>query len=302
MADMPLVIDGPDRVTDVVLHAMSQAPDPRLRQIMDSLVHHLHGFARDVKLTEQEWEVGIEWVTGLGKQTTDTHNETILASDILGLSTLVVLLNNRLGNSTETGAALLGPFWRMHSPETVNGGSLIRSPTPGALVFVQAKVIDPSGKPLAGVEVDVWQASSVGMYENQDPGQADMNLRGKFHTDAEGRFWFQSIKPAGYPIPIDGPVGRLLAAQRRHNFRPAHFHFLLYQEGFKTLVTQIFVADDPKIDSDVVFGVTEPLIGNFVLHQNEPAPDPAVTGDWYSLDATFVMEPGEAKLPHPPIQ
>jgi catechol 1,2-dioxygenase len=140
------------------------------------------------------------------------------------------------------------------------------------------------------------------MYENQDENQADMNLRGKFHTDGDGRFKLRTVLPAGYPIPIDGPVGQLLKAQGRHNYRPAHMHFLIYKPGFKTLITQIFVKGDQYLDNDVVFGVTPPLIGDYELHGNGgPAPAPDVNGEWYSLDARFVMEPGEATLPRPPI-
>jgi catechol 1,2-dioxygenase len=171
-------------------------------------------------------------------------------------------------------------------------------------MFVDVNVRDPSGKPVSNAEVDVWHASTEGMYENQAEDQADMNLRGKFHTDADGKFKFRSVVPAGYPVPVDGPVGRLLRAQNRHRFRPAHLHFLLYKPGFKTLISQIFVKGDQYLDSDVVFGVTPPLIGDYKLHSKdngEPAPAPDVNGDWYTLDAEFVMEPGEAKLPHPPI-
>ena len=154
-------------------------------------------------------------------------------SGSLGVSTLVCLLNNGNNGATETTANLLGPFWRLDSPRTENGGSIVRSPTPGPELFVNAWVKDRDGKPVAGAEVDIWQSSTEGLYENQDPTQADMNLRGKFTTDAEGHFSFRSIKPAGYPIPINGPVGDLLKAQGRHNMRPAHLHFLIYKHGLQ---------------------------------------------------------------------
>ena len=158
----------------------------------------------------------------------------------------------------------------MHSPPTENGGSIVRSPTPGEAMFVNAQFVDKAGKPIAGAEVDIWHSSTEGFYENQDPVQADMNLRGKFITDKDGRIAFRSIKPAGYPIPIDGPTGDLLRAQGRHNMRPAHLHFLTTKDGFKTLISQIYVQDDKFIDSDVQFGVTRRLIGNYVRHENEP--------------------------------
>jgi len=168
-------------------------------------------------------------------------------------------------------------------------------------MFVKIWVQDQSGKPIEGAEVDVWHSSPEGFYEQQDPKQAPMNLRGKFMTDANGHFNFRSVKPAGYPIPIDGPVGDLIRAQGRHHYRPAHLHFLIFKPGFKTLISQVYVNDDPLLDSDVQFGVTRALIGNYVRHENEPAPAADVDGPWYSLDYTFRMEPGKAKLPRPPI-
>ncbi|WP_375459473.1 dioxygenase [uncultured Enterovirga sp.] len=296
------VIDSADQVTPVVLAAMSRAPSPRLREIMASLVRHAHDFARETRLTEEEWEAGITFLNRIGKATHDRHNEGVLFSDAVGFSTLVCLLNNGNAGATETASALLGPFWRANSPRTPNGGSIVRSETQGPVLFVEARVTDPGRRPLAGVEVDVWQSSPVGLYENQDSDQADMNLRGKFTTDEDGRTSFRSVKPAGYPVPTDGPVGELLRAQGRHEFRPAHLHFLCFKPGMKTLITQVFVDDDERLHSDVVFGVTSHLIGDFRLRgPAEPPPAPDVSGKWYSLRCDFVMEPGEAKLPVPPI-
>ena len=296
-----MFIENDKEVTPAVLAAMANTNDPRFKEIITSLVRHLHAFAHEVKLTEPEWERGIGYLVALGQRSNDTQNEAILASDAIGLSTLVCLMNNGQDGNTETAAALLGPFWRMKSPVTASGGSIVRSPTPGPALFAEIQVKDAKGKPVAGVEVDVWQASPVGKYENQDDTQADMNLRGKFTTDAEGRISFRSVKPAGYPVPTDGPVGELLRAQNRHPFRPAHVHFLLYKTGFKTLVTQVFVDDDPKLESDVVFGVTKKLVGDFKKHTGK-APAPDVNGEWCSLNYTFFMEPGEAVLPTPPIK
>jgi len=177
----------------------------------------------------------------------------------------------------------------------------VRSPTPGPALFVNCWVKDQKGKPIAGAEVDVWHSSPEGFYEQQDPKQAPMNLRGKFLTDAEGHFGFRSVKPAGYPIPVDGPVGDLVRATGRHHYRPAHLHFLIVKDGFKTLISQIYVNDDDKLESDVQFGVTSALVGNYVRHDG-PAPAPDVKGEWYLLDQTFVMEPGKSRLPKPPIQ
>jgi catechol 1,2-dioxygenase len=280
---------------------MRRTPNPRLKEILSSLVRHLHAFAREVRLTEQEFEKAIGYVVGLGKHTTGSHNEAVLMSGALGFSTLICLLNNGNNGQTETSANLLGPFWRLDSPRTENGESIVRSPTPGPALFVKAWVKDGAGQPVAGAEVDVWHSSPEGFYENQDPGQADMNLRGKFTTAQDGYFAFRSVLPAGYPVPVDGPVGDLFRAQRRHNFRPAHLHFLIYKPGFKTLISQVYVPDDPHLETDSQFGVTRALIGDYIRHEDEPAPAGDVQGPWYSLDYTFVLEPGEARLPKPPI-
>ncbi len=269
---------------------------------MSAFVRHLHDFAREVKLTEEEFQAAIGTIVALGKHTNATHNEAVLMSGSLGFSSLICLLNNGNRGQTETDANLLGPFWRMHSPVTPNGGSIVRSPTPGPALFVDATFRDVDGKPIAGAEVDIWQSSPEGFYENQDPVQADMNLRGKFTTDADGHISFRSVKPAGYPIPIDGPVGELLRAQGRHNMRPAHLHFLVYKPGFKTLISQLYDPEDRHIETDVQFGVTRHLIGNYMRHDGtERAPASDVGVPWYSLEHTFVMERGSARLPKPPI-
>jgi catechol 1,2-dioxygenase len=297
-----MIIDGPDTVTKAVLAEIERAPDPRFREVMSALVRHLHAFVREVRLSEDEFRQAAEYVNAIGKATNEFHNEAILMAGSLGVSTLVCLLNNGENGATETTANLLGPFWRLDSPATPDGGSIVRSPTPGPELFGRIFVKDRAGKPIAGAEVDIWQSSTEGLYENQDVHQADMNLRGKFVTDAEGRFSFRSIKPAGYPIPIAGPVGELLRAQGRHNMRPAHVHFLIYKQGFKTHISQVYLPDDPNLETDVQFGVTKRLIGEYVRHEGEKPPAPGVKDPWYSLDYTFVMEPGTAKLPRAPIQ
>ena len=294
-----MIIEGQESVTAAVRQAMAATLDPRLRQVMDALVRHAHAFVREVRPTEEEFEFGLDFLAAIGKTCTDTHNEAVLFSDAIGVSTLVCLLNNGQDGATETAAALLGPFWRDNSPETPDGGSILRGPTPGPRLFADCRVRGPGGAPVAGARVDVWQASPEGMYENQDPAQADMNLRGRFTTDAEGRFRFVSVRPAGYPVPTDGPTGDLLRAQRRHPYRPAHIHFLVHKTGFKTLVTQVFVDEDEHLETDVVFGVTRALVGGFERHEG-PAPD-GTEGEWYSLDYALTLEPGEARLPRPPI-
>ena len=295
-----MIIQKQEDVTPKVLDAYKSIDDPRLREIVESLVKHLHAFAREVHLTEEEFQTGAQIIARMGQLSNATHNEVVLMSGSLGFSALVCLLNNGNNGQTETTANLLGPFWRMNSPRTENGGTIVRSPTPGPPIFVNSWVKDRNGKPIEGAEVDVWHSSTEGFYEQQDPKQAPMNLRGKFMTDKDGHFWFRSIKPAGYPIPIEGPVGDLLRAGKRHNFRPAHLHFLIFKQGFKTLISQIYSNDDDKLDTDVQFGVTRALIGDYKLRTDKP-PAADVKGEWYSLDQTFVMEPGKARLPKPPI-
>lgn len=295
-----MIIKSQGDVTPVVVDAYKNIEDPRLREIVASLVKHLHAFARDVHLTEEEFQKGCQIVARLGQLSNAKHNEVVLMSGSLGFSALVCLLNNGNNGQTETTANLLGPFWRMNSPVTQNDASIVRSPTPGPELFVKAHVKDQQGNPIAGALVDVWHSSPEGFYEQQDPNQAEMNLRGQFTTDEKGYFGFRTVKPAGYPIPVDGPVGDLLRAAKRHNFRPAHLHFLIFKEGFKTLISQIYDPTDDKLETDVQFGVTRALIGDFIRHDG-PGPVPGVTGEWYSLDQSFVMEPGKSRLPKPPI-
>ncbi|MBX5240607.1 dioxygenase [Rhizobium sp. NLR22b] len=297
-----MTIRTESELTPAVLAVMNRTEDPRLRDILVAMVKHLHAFVREVRLSEVEFREATAILNEIGRLQTDSHNEFVLMAGSLGVSSLVCLLNNGDNGQTETSQSLLGPFWRLNSPRVENGGTIIRSETPGTPLFVRAKVVDRGGKPIPGAEIDVWHASPVGLYENQDPDQAEMNLRGKFTTDDEGRFWFRTVKMVGYPIPVDGVVGRLLQVQGRHPYRPAHLHALIFKEGYKTLISQVFDPSDPNIDSDVQFGVTAALTGDFVRH-DEPHPSNAdVTGPWFSLDYTYVMEPGEAILPRPPIK
>jgi protocatechuate 3,4-dioxygenase beta subunit len=296
------IIEKLEDITPTVLRAMSGTESSRLRTVTEAFVRHMHAFAREINLTEAEYDLGIDFLNRIGQATHDSHNEGILLADAIGFSTLVCMLNNGNDGATETAAALLGPFWRANSPGTANGGSIVRSETPGPELFVTCEVADAAGKSIAGVDVDVWQSSPVGLYENQDDGQADMNLRGKFTTDAAGRFSFRSVKPAGYPVPTEGPVGDLLRAQNRHPYRPAHIHFLGFKPGYKTLITQVFVDDDEHLESDVVFGVTRALVGDYRRIDEGAPPAPGVKAPWYTLNYRFVMEAGEAILPKPPIK
>jgi catechol 1,2-dioxygenase len=295
-----MIIEKQEDVTAAVLAELKRAPNARFREILSAFVRHMHDFLREAKLTEQEFHTALGYIVAIGKHSSESHNEAVLMAGSLGLSALVCLLNNTDG-ALETDQNMLGPFWRMHSPMTPNGASIVRSPTPGPALFVDAWFRDREGRPVVGAEVDIWHSSPEGFYENQDPVQADMNLRGKFFTDQDGHISFRSVKPAGYPIPIDGPTGELLRAQGRHNMRPAHLHFLASKDGFKTLISQLYVPDDRFIETDAQFGVTRHLIGNYVRHDSEKDPALEVSAPWYSLEHTFVMQAGPNRLPRPPI-
>lgn len=296
----PLIANQAD-VTPAVLRAMADTPDPRLAQIMAALVRHAHAFIREVRPTPQEYERALQFVAGLGHHTTDVKNEVVLCADVLGLSTLVDLLNHHRGQG-ETMPALLGPFYRGNAPECQAGACIARADTPGAPLFVSGQVRSRDGRPLAGALLDVWQASPVGLYENQDADQPDMNLRGRFRADHQGRYHFRSVHPKGYPVPTDGPVGDLLAAQRRHPYRPAHLHFIVSAPGHRTLITQIF-SDDPRaLATDVAFGALAELVAEFVRHD---APVDGIPADtpvpYYTVATDFVLEPGVPSFPTPPI-
>jgi protocatechuate 3,4-dioxygenase beta subunit len=297
-----MIVKNELQLTEVVLAETGRADDPRFREIVGALVRHLHDFAREVRLTEAEFDASINAVARLGQLTTPSHNEVRLMAGSLGLSTLVCLMNNG-SEEQPTSANLLGPFWRPGAPVMGSGDSIVRSPTEGPPLFFAGTVADTDGNPVAGAEIDVWHASPAGLYENQDPDQAEWNLRGRFFTDDAGTFRFRSIKPSGYPIPMGGPVGDLLTTLKRHPFRPAHIHAMVYKPGYKTITSQLYSHDDPMLDTDAQFGVTRALIAEYVRHEpgDEPVPAPDVTEPWYTLDYTFIVEPGEARRPTPPV-
>jgi protocatechuate 3,4-dioxygenase beta subunit len=294
----PNIIHDEASVTAVVHAAMAATADPRLRQIIRALVDHSHALIREVDLTEAEFETALKFLVEIGQQTNDHHNEVVLAADVLGLSTLVALRNNPQ-NLGQTASALLGPFWRAASPLCANGDSIARSDLEGPVMHVSGQVRGVHGEPIAGAVVDVWQASPVGLYENQDEQQPPMNLRGRFHTDTEGRYSFRTVRPAGYPVPTSGAVGVLLQAQNRHCMRPAHIHFMVSKPDYKTLITQVFSDESEHLASDVVFGVTASLVGKFARHGAAPSSDAA---PHYVLEYDFVMERGLSTFPEPPIK
>lgn len=248
-------------ITAAVIDRLAGTPDPRLRRVMTSLVTHLHDFVRDVELSMAEWEAAIAFLTRTGQTCTDQRQEFILLSDTLGVSMLVDAITHRMPQgATET--TVLGPFYVEGAPELAQGAD-ISGGAGGEPLLVEGSVSTSGGAPIAGAVVDVWQADGDGYYDVQKPEIAGAALRARFRTDAEGRFAFRSIMPSHYPIPDDGPVGDMLKATGRHPNRPAHIHFMIAAQGHETLVTHLFAADSPYLDSDAVFGVKTSLIVDF---------------------------------------
>ena len=255
--------------TAAVEASFAGTADPRLREILGSLVRHLHGFVREVEPTFGEWERAVEFLAATGRMCDDQRQEFILLSDVLGVTMLVDAINHRKA-SEATESTVLGPFHMVESPKRELGDdiNLDRKGTP---CLVSGQVTGPDGEPLAGASVDVWQTNEDGFYDVQQPGiQPAGNLRGLFTADEQGRFWFRSVVPRYYPIPDDGPVGQLLAATGRHPNRPAHLHFIVAAPGYRPVTTHVFVADSPYLDSDAVFGVKESLVRD-VPEVDDPA-------------------------------
>jgi protocatechuate 3,4-dioxygenase beta subunit len=252
------VIDE-NTITDAALEQMSGTPDPRLKQIMAALVRHLHAFTREVDLTAEEWLEGIRFLTAVGQKCTAHRQEFILLSDTLGLSALINALHDKRATEAATKSSLLGPFYRQDAPMMKLGDSII-SRSKGSEVVFYGRVIDPAGRGIPNALVQVWEPDETGNYDLQKHDPSVMDLRGCFHADSEGRYYFRGLCPLGYMIPMDGPVGDMIRAQKRHGYRPAHIHFVIGAPGYRELVTALYVAGDDHIDSDTVFGVNESLI------------------------------------------
>src|SRR5438270_348334 len=251
-----------DTLTDAVLARLKDAKNPRFKQIIASAVKHLHGFARDVQLTEEEWFEGIKFLSAVGQKCDDKRQEFILLSDILGLSMMVVALNHRTPPGA-TEATVLGPFFVHGAPQFEYGADFTKGATvEGETTWVTGRVLSVEGKPIPNAALDIWQARANGVYDIQDP-DAEFELRGRVLTNAEGRYAFKTYKPQFYGVPDDGPVGELLRAMGRHPMRPAHMHAIVSADGYQQVITHVFVAGDPYLDSDAVFAVKESLIGNF---------------------------------------
>jgi len=280
-----------NNIIEAVLEQVRDTPDPRLKQIMASLVRHLHGFVRDVEPTFEEWNRAIVFLTRTGQMCSDTRQEFILLSDTLGVSMLVDALNHRMPEGA-TPTTVLGPFYVANAPEMALGAD-ISGGLAGEPLYVEGSVASAAGRDrLAGAIVDIWHSDSEGYYDVQRPDLDHSALRGRFLTDADGRFRFWSIMPSSYPVPNDGPVGRMLAATGRHPYRPAHVHFMISADGHETLVTHVFVAGDPYLDSDAVFGVKDALIREYAPEPPGMAPDGKTMREpWRRLSYDFALKP-----------
>src|ERR1700683_4414601 len=287
-------------LTAAVIKSFEETPDPRLKFLLEELVKLLLDYVPRTDLTFGEWEYAIDFLTRVGQKCTPSRQEFILLSDVLGVSMLVDAVNHReREGATET--TVLGPFY-VGEHKAMPHGTDVSPSLEGEKMFVQGRVTDLAGKPLANVPVDIWHADDDGWYDSQKPDYetAAPSSRGRFITDAEGRFYFRTILPCSYPIPTDGPVGELIAAAKRHPMRPAHVHFLVNAQGYEPLITHVFIEGDEYLDSDAVFGVKDELISK-IEHHNEPVmPDgkPAA-GPWHVMTYEFQMKPGTGTVPHP---
>jgi hydroxyquinol 1,2-dioxygenase len=250
-----------DTLTDAVVARLARCEDSRLRTVMTALIRHIHGFVREVELTEAEWMTAIQFLTATGQTCVGDRQEFILLSDVLGVSMLVDAINHRKPSGT-TESTVLGPFYAENAPD-LPAGTDIAHGGPGEPTEVSGRVLTPEGKPIKGAVLDVWQTAGNALYSTQDPKQDRFNCRGRFRTDENGAFFFRTVKPVSYPVPTDGPVGTILNAMGRHPMRPAHIHFIISAPGYEPVATHLFVNGDPYLDSDAVFAVKDSLVVDF---------------------------------------
>lgn len=272
-------------ITDAVLARFAGDADRRLKQVLTSLITHVHSFAREVDLTPEEWQRGIEFLTEVGHATDDKRQEFIVLSDTVGFSALVDLIANRGKPRAATESSLLGPFFREGAPEMAMGASIARE-IQGEPLMLRGRVLSTEGTAIADALVDVWQGSPEGLYDVQVEG-SEMNLRGRFRTDREGRFRLMSVKPSSYPVPHDGPVGRMLEALGQHPYRPAHIHFKLSARGCRPLVTALYIDGDKYLESDAVFGCRSPLVVKYSRSEGQVSGD---VGKVDTIEFNFVLE------------
>ena len=271
-------------LTEAVLARMSGCTDARARRILESVVRHVHAIAREVEPTPEEWLAAIRFLTATGQMCVGDRQEFILLSDTMGVTMLVDAINNRR-NAGGTESSVLGPFYVEGAPARERGSDLAAR-DPGEAATFRGRVRTPRGDAIEGALLDVWQTSANGLYDIQDPSQPRMHLRGKFETGPDGRYEFHTLRPVSYPIPTDGPVGKLLALQGRHPYRPAHTHFIVTAPGYRRLVTELFVEGDPYLDSDPVFGVKSLLVVDLEPDGKDPQGRPH-----FLVEYDFVLEP-----------
>ncbi len=290
---MPDTDEAAKAITAAAVDSFRDTPDPRLRELLQGLVRHLHGYVRELRPTIQEWEYAVDYLTAVGQKCDPARQEFILLSDVLGVSMLVETVNEQGGGTEST---VLGPFHVVESPTRGSGDTIDLMGT-GTPCVVSLRVTSVDGAPLAGASVDVWQCTEDGFYDVQQPEvQPPGNGRGLFRTDKEGRLWFRTVVPSHYPIPTDGPVGRLLDATERHPYRPAHIHFIVEADGHQPLTTHIFVADSPYQDSDAVFAVKESLVVDFPqVDDEEKARAYQVTAPFRMAEFDITVEPATNK-------
>jgi protocatechuate 3,4-dioxygenase beta subunit len=257
----------PQNITDAVIEQMATTPDPRMKEIMTAAVRHLHDFAREVNLTPAEWIKGIEFMTKVGQMCSPARQEFILLSDTLGLSALVNIMHDKTKMEEATSASLLGPFFRENTP-TFQPGAQIAKAAGDKEVVLYGRVTNAQGEPLANAMVTVWQTAADGRYDIQN-GIEEIDCRGIFRTDQDGNYLIRTVRPLGYFIPLDGPVGQMVMSQKRHGMRPAHIHFLIAAPGYRELVTALYLAGDEHLEDDVVFGASGDLVAE--VKDNDPA-------------------------------
>jgi hydroxyquinol 1,2-dioxygenase len=277
-------------ITQAVIDRLSQSDDPRFKRVMTSLVTHLHDFVRDVRLTETEWLAAIEFLTDVGQTCTPKRQECILLSDTLGVSVLVITLNHPADNGSAE-STVLGPFYWEGAPDLPCGSNLAEG-VKGEPTFYSGRVLSAAGTPLANALLDIWSGDGDGDYDMQIPGETAMKARGKIRTDAEGRYWFRSIRPTFYPVPTDGPVGRMLRKMGRHPYRPGHIHMIVSAAGHSPVTTHLFVAGSQYLDSDAVFGMKESLVAQFDRHPAGVGPGGVrMEVPYYTVNYDFRLRP-----------
>lgn len=279
-----------ETITAAVRQTFDGAENPRLREVFASLVRHLHDFAREVRLTSEEWFKAIDFLEGVGRISSPTRQEFVLLSDILGLSVLVDQLDHGAGSATDS--TLLGPFFVEGRPRAENGAD-ISGDVKGVPLFFRGRVMDTDGRPIEGADVDTWHSDSEGFYDVQQSEKlhGEPAMRALLRTDADGRFSFRSIVPRYYPVPTDGPCGEILRAAGRSPMRPEHIHFWFHADGHEPLVTMLFRDGDPYLERDAVFGAKRSLVTDFVRHEaGETAPDGTVmTEPFQTVEWTFTL-------------